>query len=83
MADMKITGGAPLPLGRSAAAPRAEQVRAAQRAFFDAALTGAPASATAKPAQPPTAQAAERTAAAAPDPTSRYPRPGSRLDIKV
>lgn len=81
MADMKITGGPPLPLGRPAPAPRAEQVRAAQRAFFDAALTGAPT--TARPAQPPTAQAAERTATAAPDPTSRYPRPGSRLDIKV
>lgn len=82
MADMKIPGGQ-LPVGRATPPARAEQVRAAQRAFFDAAMTGSPAPAAARPAQPPAAQAAEPAASAAPDPASRYPRPGSRVDIKV
>lgn len=80
MADMKIPGGPQFPAVRSGAPARTEQLRAAQRAFFDAAMTGAPAPAPAKPAQP-TAEAAGQ--AAAPDPTSRFPRPGSRVDIKV
>lgn len=82
MADMKIPAGSQLPVGRPAAPARTEQVRAAQRAFFEAALNAAPAPAPARPAQP-TVRAAEQTAASAAEAPSRYPRPGSRVDIKV
>ena len=97
MADLRIpAGGATPPSPRPT--PRSEAARAAQKAFFDAARTNAPApAATPRPAAPvqraapaaPTAvQAPAQTQAAAgasapPDPTRRLPRPGSILDIKV
>jgi len=61
--------------------PRAEALRAAQRAFFNAAAgrAGVPAPKP-EPAAPTPAPAQSTTAAAEP---RRYPRPGSVLDIKV
>jgi len=82
MADMKIPSGG-LPVARTTQTARTEEVRAAQRAFFEAALANAPASAAPKAAQPTAQAAAQAAAGPAPDPTSRYPRPGSRVDIKV
>ena len=88
MADMKIPPGAAQPPALRPMAPaRTEAVRAAQRAFFDAALTNAPPAARAAPgAAPPAASAAgqgARAADAIQDSTQRYLRPGSRVDIKV
>jgi hypothetical protein len=53
-------------------------VRAAQRAFFEAALSAAAPTSAAAPANPASASAA---APAAEPP--RFLRPGSRLDIRV
>jgi len=78
MADMKIPPGGQLPAVRPNP-PRAEAVRNAQQAFFQAAMgqAGAPA----PKARP---QAAPQPAAApVADAPQRYARPGSRLDIKV
>jgi hypothetical protein len=50
-----------------------EPVRAAQRAFFQAALDG----------EPPQAARAEPQRRVEPKPLDRLPRPGSLLDIKV
>ena len=97
MADMRIppTG---LPNATPRPTARSEAVRAAQKAFFDAARTNATPSATAATAQTPIrpvspvrattpTQAPRPVQAAAPtdapDPTRRLPRPGSLLDIKV
>lgn len=69
------------PAGQSAQSPaKAEAVRAAQRAFFQAALnqTQAPAAQAA-----PVTAAAPRVAAAPEPQPDRYSRPGSRIDIKV
>jgi hypothetical protein len=74
MADMKIPPGAPAV--RTIQPVRAEAIRAAQRAFFEAA-TGETSEPKARPAAQPTATAAD---AAEPQ---RLARPGSRLDIKV
>jgi hypothetical protein len=64
-----------------AAAPaKAEAIRAAQKAFFQAAM-GGPQPAPANPA--PTAAAPAPAAISAPVETGRYLRPGSRIDIKV
>ncbi len=82
MADMKIPAGG-LPVARTAQTARTEEVRAAQRAFFEAALANAPAPAAIKAAQPAAGQAAQAAAQPGPELTSRYPRPGSRVDIKV
>ncbi|MBO9630837.1 MAG: hypothetical protein J7516_15570 [Shinella sp.] len=65
---------------------RAEAVRAAQRAFFQAALNEAQAAPApvASRAAPKVEPATTAVSAAAPaDPAARYARPGSRLDIKV
>ena len=76
----------PLPVAQPR--PVRPETRAAQRAFFEAAVNGAPApaagagpAARAEPVRP--VAAAARTA---PDPAAqpqRYLRPGSLLDIKV
>ena len=93
MADLRIPSGAMAPSPARPASPaRSEAVRAAQRAFFEAALGQAqsPSAVTAKPVQaaapsaptPPIA----RTAAARLDPQTppeRLLRPGSIIDIKV
>jgi hypothetical protein len=83
MANLSIgsSPGAQIP-----ATPRTDTARAAQRAFFQAALNGtAPAQAAApthvgaaSPVKP--AQAAPSPGASEP---TRYARPGSFLDIKV
>lgn len=60
----------------------AETVRAAQRAFFEAAMSGTQATPEAAPAAAPAkAPPAPQTEAAAS--AERYLRPGSRLDIRV
>lgn len=86
MADMKIPGSLPAPVQRPQGGARAEAIRNAQKAFFDAALNQAQAQAP-KP-QPAAAQArsAQGVAAPAQPPSAepqRFLRPGSRLDIKV
>lgn len=82
MADMKIpSGGSQLPAVRPANPARTEALRAAQKAFFDAAMNQAPAPAVQPKAQPATAALAP--AAASADQPQRFLRPGSRLDIKV
>lgn len=62
--------------GREVARPTAETspVRAAQRAFFQAALDTAPEQPRAKGPEPRRVE---------PRPVDRLPRPGSLLDIKV
>ena len=82
MADMKIGPGGPNLPAAPAGPVRTEAVRAAQRAFFEAAMTGAPPSPpSGKPVQ--TTTRAADLAAGVQDSTQRYPRPGSRIDIKV
>jgi hypothetical protein len=83
MADMKIPGERQLPVARPANPARTEAVRAAQRAFFDAALTAAPAAARPAPQAAQAQEASPRAASPAQDATQRYLRPGSRVDIKV
>lgn len=87
MADMRISGGQIPP---TAAPQRSDAAKAAQRAFFQAALQQAsPASSAApiravaepRPGAPVTNRAAEPHAATTPP--TRYARPGSLLDIKV
>lgn len=80
MADLRITGGVPAPVQPQ----RPEGVRAAQRAFFQAALQGVqPAAPTrAAPTARPAATVQPQTTAPAAEP-QRYLRPGSLLDIKV
>jgi hypothetical protein len=64
--------------------PVRPEARAAQRAFFEAAVNRAPASAPASAAEPvrPVAAAARTTSEPGAQP-QRYLRPGSLLDIKV
>ena len=79
MADIRSIGGSNLP--QVAAPSRTEAVRAAQRAFFQAALNGTAASPVVQPkAASAAATPVQRTTTAAPD---RILRPGSLLDIKV
>lgn len=86
MADVRATSGGGVPTPRPAATPA---VRAAQRAFFDAALQkAAPTSAThrslASPDQTQAAVRPVRVLETEPAETSgRLLRPGSFLDIKV
>ncbi len=86
MADLRVSGGQ-LPAAQPA--QRTEAVRAAQRAFFQAALNNAAPTAAARPveAQPMTqsiSRVVTPSATAAPtSEPSRYLRPGSLLDIKV
>ena len=94
MADVRIPSqtATAAQLGRAAATPRPEAVRAAQRAFFEAALgqpnAAAPvkkadvaAAATTTPAARASFTASPSTASSA-EP-SRFARPGSLIDIKV
>ncbi len=100
MADLRITSGVQPPISSQSgglSAARADAVKAAQRAFFDAALakTNAPSALQAAPkvaapaaAAPPAASSAasaSTTAAAtgSAEPPARLLRPGSLLDIKV
>jgi hypothetical protein len=83
MADLRVTGGAS-PTALQPARP-SEAVRAAQRAFFTAALNNV---APAQAASPVQSQAATRGPAVQPaqpaaGEPARYARPGSLLDIKV
>ena len=64
------------------ARPVRPEARAAQRAFFDAALTRAAAAAP-RPEPVRAAAAAARTTAEPEAQPQRYLRPGSLLDIKV
>lgn len=86
MAESRVTGGLPATTPASGGATPA--VRAAQRAFFDAALTqaGAATAVTRQAASPPQAvQTRVRAERATPEPppSGRVLRPGSFLDIKV
>lgn len=84
MADLRIGGGAGLPAVQPT--QRNETVRAAQRAFFQAALNGvAPSEPTRPVAAQPTARTTSAPAAqpAADAEPTRYARPGSLLDIRV
>ncbi len=88
MADVRITSGSQA-LTPVQAPARAEAVKAAQRAFFNAALVQAQAptavrSAVAAPA-PPQPQTTRLNATVVDDPasTGRMLRPGSLLDIRV
>jgi len=81
MASLSIGSNLPAQIP---SAPRTDAARAAQRAFFQAAVTGT-APAQAVPPAKPAATTVSVQAAAAPtagEPT-RYLRPGSLLDIKV
>ncbi len=88
MADLRISAGLPAPVGRPAAdGAKAQALRAAQRAFFDAALAQPTASlAPTPPAGAPVAavQPAPRAAGAtSQDRPTRLLRPGSLVDIRV
>ena len=76
MADIRSIAGTSL-VPQAQPVARTEAVRVAQRAFFEAALSGAP-STPAVPAR--TAAASARQSATTPD---RILRPGSIIDIKV
>ena len=83
MADIRnpVAGSSLLPQPRVAPV-RSEAIRAAQRAFFEAALTGA---ADARDATPATAPQTSSAGVSRADVTSpnRILRPGSLVDIKV
>ncbi len=84
MADLRVTGGAS-PNALQPARPSAA-VRAAQRAFFTAALNNVAPSQPARPVQTqaaPRATNAQPAQAAAEGEPTRFARPGSLLDIKV
>jgi len=76
MADLRVPPNAltPIPAGRPPAGARAERLREAQRAFFQAALDQAPQAPQAAETKPAEAKPAE---------PQRYLRPGSLVDIKV
>jgi hypothetical protein len=83
MADMKIPGSLPTIPARPMSGARAEAIRNAQKAFFQAAM---PEAHRAPPEPKPSAkpqQSAAPTATPATNEPQRYLRPGSRLDIKV
>ncbi len=85
MADLRVTGG-PTPNALQPARP-SEAVRAAQRAFFTAALNQVAPSQPAAPVQAktvsPTANVKASAVSSADGAPSRFARPGSLLDIKV
>ena len=82
MADIRNTGaGAGLVPHARTTPVRSEAVRAAQRAFFDAALAGAGTVSASAPKAVPTASAAPLSTEG-PQP-GRMARPGSLVDIKV
>jgi hypothetical protein len=84
MADLRVTGAA-TPPALQPARP-SEAVRAAQRAFFTAALNNVAPTQAARPVHAPAAARAAPVQAAQPAADTepgRYARPGSLLDIKV
>lgn len=86
MADLRITPGLSAPPAPSAA--RASGARAAQRAFFDAALGKTAPVSEVRPVQAAVRAAAPAVTGKIPsalpaEPPSRPLRPGSLLDIKV
>lgn len=88
MADVRIPPQTAIAaqLGRTSVAPRPEAVRAAQRAFFEAALGQSNAAIPVKKVGVPTATTtAARASFDAPPGAepSRFARPGSLVDIKV
>lgn len=91
MALPPVTSRLPTVTTPGASSPRAEAVRAAQRAFFETALAGEmSAASSARPTTPaaaPTAATPLREVRAVVDPEASAPprplRPGSLLDIKV
>ena len=83
MADIRnpVAGSSLVPQAHATPA-RSEAVKAAQRAFFQAALNGVePVASAAQPRVAPTAPALSVRSDAAPP--NRLLRPGSLLDIKV
>ena len=88
MADVRITSGSQA-LAPLQPAGRAEAVKAAQRAFFNAALVQAqapsPVRSAVAAAPTPQPQTTRLNATVVPDaaPTDRILRPGSLLDIRV
>ena len=82
MADIRTSaaGSSLVPQARTTPA-RSEAVRAAQRAFFQAALNGVEPAAAPQPRVTPTAPA--QPVRSEVGPPSRMLRPGSLLDIKV
>ena len=82
MADIRTSaaGSSLVPQARTTPA-RSEAVKAAQRAFFQAALNGIEPTATPQPRVTPTLRV--QPAASDATPPSRLLRPGSLLDIKV
>jgi hypothetical protein len=91
MADLRITPGAQAlvqGLAPAGVSDRADAVKAAQRAFFDVALTQAQAASPVRsPLQAPSPPVAHTPVQVSFDPSSPPPartlRPGSLLDIKV
>ena len=82
MADLRTPAAGSSLVPQARAPARSEAVKAAQRAFFQAALNGVePVAATAQPRVAPTAPV-QPTRFDAPPP-GRLLRPGSLLDIKV
>lgn len=87
MADLRIPSSLP-PAATPTPARTSEAVRAAQRAFFDTALTNASAPSVARPAAAAPAAAAQAKPAVTVStegqaPPARPLRPGSLLDIRI
>ncbi len=85
MADLRLSSLSPVATPNPAAARTSEGTRAAQRAFFNAALANVQAPAAVASAPAPAVAAPPRPAAAPSleAPLGRTPRPGSLLDIRV
>ena len=85
MALSPISAGLPVPSTRPTTPARSEAAIAAQRAFFQAALsqTQAVAPVTAAPTPPRPVTRVIPSRAADDEPPERFMRPGSLLDIKV
>ena len=86
MADIRTSAGSHLATQVRPTPARSDAVKAAQRAFFQAALNGVePAGAVAPQVSQPRVAPAMAVQATRPDgtPPSRLLRPGSLLDIKV
>lgn len=84
MADIRnIAGQVPAPRAQPQSV-RSETIRAAQRAFFEAALSGTASSPAAQPQPTPLRTTASATVQRADaTPPNRILRPGSLVDIKV
>ena len=82
MADIRTSATSSSMVPQTRATPaRSEAVKAAQRAFFQAALNGVEPAAAAQPRVAPTV--AVQPTRPETNPPSRLLRPGSLLDIKV